>query len=48
MKALQRLFREPLLHFLALGSLLFVLFTVVSGPAPAPANTIVIGPERLV
>ena len=47
MKLVQRLLREPLFHFLALGGLIFVLFTAVSGPAPAPANTIVIGPERI-
>ena len=47
MKRLQRLLREPLLHFLALGGLIFVLFLAMSGPAPAPANIIVIGPERI-
>ena len=47
MKLLQRLLREPLLHFVALGGLIFVLYTAVSGPAPAPVNTIIIGPERI-
>ena len=47
MKLLQRLLREPLLHFLAIGGLIFVLYTAVSGPAPAPVNTIIIGPERI-
>lgn len=47
MKLLQRFLREPLLHFLAIGGLIFVLYTVVSGPAPAPVNTIVIGPEHI-
>jgi len=42
-----RLLREPLFHFLIIGSLLFVLFSMVSGPAPAPVNTIVITPERV-
>ena len=42
-----RLLREPFLHFLIIGSLLFVLFRVVSGPAPVPVNTIVITPERV-
>ena len=42
---MQRLLREPLLHFLVLGGLIFVLYTAVSGPAPV--NTIVIGPERI-
>ncbi len=47
MKTMQRLLREPLLHFLALGGLIFALYAAVSDPAPAPANTIVIGPERI-
>ena len=47
MKQMQRLLREPLLHFLVLGSLIFLLFAVVSGPAPLPVDTIVIGPERI-
>ncbi len=42
-----RLLREPLFHFLVIGSLLFVLFSIVSGPAPAPVNTIVVTPERV-
>jgi hypothetical protein len=42
-----RLLREPLFHFLIIGSLLFVLFSIVSGPAPAPINTILISPERV-
>ena len=44
---MQRLIREPLLHFFVLGSLIFLLFAAVSGPAPVPANTIVIGPDRI-
>jgi len=47
MKQMQRLLREPLLHFLALGGLIFVLFAAVSDPTPAPVNTIVIGPARI-
>lgn len=47
MKTTQRLLREPLLHFLFLGGLIFVLYTAVSDPVPAPTNTIVIGPERI-
>jgi len=47
MKLLQRLLREPLFHFLALGGLIFVIFRVVSGPAPVRTDTIVIGPERI-
>ena len=42
-----RLLREPLFHFLIIGSLLFVLFSIVAGPAPAPVNTISITPERV-
>ena len=47
MKTTQRLLPEPLLHFLFLGGLIFVLYTAVSDPVPAPTNTIVIGPERI-
>ena len=47
MRYLKRLLREPLFHFLVIGGLLFLLYTVVSGPAPAPANSITIGPERV-
>ncbi len=47
MNQFMRLLREPLFHFLIIGSLLFVLYSIVSGPAPAPVNTIVITPERV-
>jgi hypothetical protein len=47
MKQIMRLLREPLFHFLVIGGLLFVLYTAISGPAPAPVNSIVIGPERV-
>ena len=47
MKTTQRLLREPLLHFLALGGLIFALYSVVSDPLPTPVNTIIIGPERI-
>jgi len=47
MKQMQRLLREPLLHFLALGGLIFALFAAVSDPTPTPVNTIVIGPARI-
>jgi hypothetical protein len=47
MKTMQRLLREPLLHFLILGSLIFGLYAAVSDPVSAPLNTIVIGPERI-
>ncbi|MBW2291080.1 MAG: peptidyl-prolyl cis-trans isomerase [Deltaproteobacteria bacterium] len=47
MKPMQRLLREPLLHFSVLGSLIFLVFALVSGPPPVPVDTIVIGPERI-
>ncbi len=47
MKHLARLLREPLLHFLAIGGLIFLLFAAVAGPSPGPADTIVVGPERI-
>ena len=47
MKLLLRLLREPLLHFLGIGGLIFVLFAAVSEPDSEPADTIVVGPERI-
>ena len=47
MKTTQRLLREPLLHFFALGGVIFALYWAVSDPVPSPVNTIVIGPERI-
>jgi hypothetical protein len=47
MKPMQRLLREPLLHFLILGGMIFVLYGAVSEPAPEPVNIIRIGPERI-
>ncbi len=47
MKHLLRVLREPLLHFLAIGGLIFVLFAAMSEPGPEPADTIVVGPERI-
>ncbi len=47
MKLLQRFLREPLLHFLAIGGLIFLLFVAVEGTGPRPTDTIVIGPERI-
>ena len=47
MKLLLRLLREPLLHFLAIGGLIFVLFAAMSEPGPEPADTIVVGPARI-
>ncbi len=45
MKHLPLLLREPLLHFLAIGGLIFLLFGTAAGPGPA--DTIVVGPERI-
>jgi len=47
MNQIMRLLREPLFHFLIIGSLLFALYRVVSGPTPTPVNSIVITPERV-
>jgi len=47
MKTLARLLREPLLHFFAFGGLLFLLFVMVSGQSPEPAEVIIVGPERI-
>jgi len=43
----QRLLREPLVHFLGIGGLIFLLYVAVSDPVAAPVNTIVIGPEQI-
>jgi hypothetical protein len=47
MKRVARLLREPLLHFLAIGGLIFLLFGAAGGTGPGPADTIVVGPERI-
>ena len=47
MKHLQRLLREPLLHFFAVGALIFLLFAVVNDARKTPADVIVISPERI-
>ena len=47
MTSTQRLLREPLLHFLLLGGMIFVLYLAVSEPAPPPTNIITIGPARI-
>jgi len=47
MHTTQRLLREPLVHFLIIGGLIFLLYTAVSDPVPAPVDTIVIGPEQI-
>ena len=47
MKRPQRLLREPLLHFLAIGSLIFLLFAAVDDTTEAPADVIVVTAERI-
>lgn len=47
MTSFTRLLREPLLHFLFLGGLLFVAYSAVEGPREPPAEVIVVGPERI-
>lgn len=47
MNSATRLLREPLVHFLVIGALLFALYAAVSGPAPAPRNRIVVEPARI-
>jgi hypothetical protein len=42
-----RLLREPLLHFIAIGGLIFALFAAVDDSGKAPADVIVIVPERI-
>ena len=47
MKHVARLLREPLLHFVAIGGLAFLVFAAVSEPRPTPIETILIGPDRI-
>ena len=47
MKLLKRLLREPPLHFLAIGGLIFLLFAAVDDTGDAPNDVIVITPERI-
>ncbi len=47
MKLALRLLREPLLHFLAIGSLIFLLFAAVDDTREAPTDVIVVTPERV-
>ncbi len=42
-----RLLREPLFHFLAIGGLILALFAAVDDTGEAPADVIVITPERI-
>ncbi len=47
MKLLLRLLREPLLHFLAIGGLIFLLFAAVDDTRDAPTDVIVVTAERI-
>lgn len=47
MKLVTRLLREPLLHFLGLGGLIFLFFGALAEPSSRPTDTIVIEPERI-
>ncbi len=47
MKLLMRLLREPLFDFIAIGGLIFALFAAVDDTGEAPADVIVITPERI-
>jgi len=47
MKLLLRLLREPLFHFIAIGGLIFALYAAVDDARKAPADVIVITPERI-
>ncbi len=47
MKLLLRLLREPLFHFVAIGGLIFAVFAAFDDPGEAPADVIVIVPERI-
>ncbi len=47
MKHLLRLLRAPLLHFVAIGGLIFLLFAAVDDTPRAPTDVIVVTPERI-
>jgi len=47
MQILMRLLREPLLHFLAIGGLIFLAYSAISGPDRQPADTIIVDAERI-
>jgi hypothetical protein len=47
MKHLRRLLREPLLHFFAIGGLIFLLYGAISNTGEEPADVIVITPARI-
>ena len=47
MKLLMRLLREPLLHFFAVGGLIFAVYAAVDDAREAPADVVGIAPERI-
>jgi hypothetical protein len=47
MKHLRRLLREPLLHFFAIGGLIFLLYGAISNTGKEAADVIVITPARI-
>jgi hypothetical protein len=47
MKYLQRLLREPLLHFFVIGGIFFVAFGALSDRGPPPNHVITITPARI-
>jgi hypothetical protein len=44
---LKRVLREPLVHFLVLGVLVFAVFAAVSGPSRVDGEAIVVGPAKV-
>lgn len=44
---LQRFLREPLLHFIAIGGLFFLIYTAVNDVSENSIDTIIITPERI-
>ena len=47
MTGLQKILREPLLHFLVLGAGLFLLFGVVGGPTEQRPDQIVVTEAKI-
>jgi hypothetical protein len=47
MKVLMRLLREPLFHFITIGGLIFAVYAALDRAREAPADVIVIAPERI-
>ena len=45
--ALQRFLREPLLHFISIGGLFFLLYSIIDDAGTPSIDTILIAPERI-